>query len=149
MCFEPLVFAKVIRSFNCAANGFLRALLKSYSFFDLDPPDGTPFRHVLDLALHIRRELDALGAPVFPKTSGSRGLHLYVPLPPRTPFEASLLYAQIVATIVVRKHPTLATIERSIHARGRRIYLDYLQNARGKTLASAYSARAIISSPLR
>ena len=60
------------------------------------------------------------------------------------PFEASLLYAQIVATIVVRKHPTLATIERSIRARGRRIYLDYLQNARGKTLASAYSARASV-----
>ena len=123
-----------------------------YVVFDLDPADGTPFRQVLDLALYVRRELDALGAPVFPKTSGSRGLHLYVPLPARTPFEASLLYAQIIATIVVKKHPSLATIERSVRARGRRIYIDFLQNARGKTLASAYSARATawagVSAPL-
>jgi bifunctional non-homologous end joining protein LigD len=53
-----------------------------------------------------------------------------------------LLFAQIVATTVANKHPKLATIERSLKARGRRIYVDYMQNALGKTLASAYSARA-------
>jgi len=57
-------------------------------------------------------------------------------------FDAGLLFAQIVATTVARKHPQLATVERSIKARGRRIYVDYLQNSRGKTLASAYSVRA-------
>ncbi len=109
---------------------------------DLDPPDGLPFRRVLDVALRVRDELAALGAEAFPKTSGSRGVHIFVPMPPDTPFEAGLLYAQIVATMVARKHPRHATVERAIAARGQRVYLDYMQNMRGKTLASAYSARA-------
>ncbi len=109
---------------------------------DLDPPDGAPFRRVLDVARWVRDELEALGAPGFPKTSGSGGLHVYVPMPPDTPYEAGLLFCQIVATMVARKHPKAATVERAIKARGSRIYVDYLQNIRGKTLASAYSPRA-------
>jgi bifunctional non-homologous end joining protein LigD len=109
---------------------------------DLDPPDDLPFRRVLDVALWVRDELDAIGATGFAKTSGSGGLHVYVPLPPQTPYDAALLYAQIAATMVARRHPKLATVERSIGARGRRVYVDYLQNIRGKTLASAYSVRA-------
>ena len=109
---------------------------------DLDPPDGAPFRRVLDVARWVRDELEALGAPGFPKTSGSGGLHVYIPMPPDTPYEAGLLFCQIVATMVARKHPKAATVERAIKARGSRIYVDYLQNIRGKTLASAYSPRA-------
>ena len=109
---------------------------------DLDPPDDLPFARVLDVARWVREELDALKAPGFAKTSGSGGLHVYVPMPPRTPYEAGFIYAQIVATMVASKHPKLATVERSLAARGRRIYVDYIQNARGKMLASAYSARA-------
>lgn len=109
---------------------------------DLDPPDDLPFRRVLDLALHVRDELETIGAPAFAKTSGSRGVHIYVPMPSGTRYDAGLLYAQIVATMVARKHPKLATVERATAARGRRIYLDYMQNMRGKTLASVYSARA-------
>src|SRR5687768_4403343 len=109
---------------------------------DLDPPDEVPFGRVLDVARWVREELDALKAPGFPKTSGSGGLHIYVPMPPDTPYEAGLLFCQIVATMVAKKHPKLATIERALKARGGRIYVDYMQNARGKTLASAYSARA-------
>src|SRR5258705_10418960 len=63
-------------------------------------------------------------------------------MPPSTPYAAGLLFAQIVATTVAARHPKEATIERSLKARGRRIYVDYMQNALGKTLASAYSARA-------
>jgi bifunctional non-homologous end joining protein LigD len=109
---------------------------------DLDPPDDLPFARVLDVARWVREELDALKARGFAKTSGSGGLHVYVPMPPGTPYDAGLIYAQIVATMVARKHPKLATVERSLAARGRRIYVDYMQNSRGKTLASAYSARA-------
>jgi bifunctional non-homologous end joining protein LigD len=109
---------------------------------DLDPPEALPFRRVRDTALHVRDELTTLGAESFPKTSGSRGLHVFVPMPAGTQYEAGLLYAQIVATIVARKYPRSATVERSIAARGPRIYLDYMQNMRGKTLASVYSARA-------
>ena len=109
---------------------------------DLDPPDDFPFRRVLDVALWVRDELDALKAPGFVKTSGSGGVHIYVPMPPETPYGAGLLYAQIVATLVARKHPKAATVERSLKARGQRVYVDFMQNGLGKTLASAYSARA-------
>jgi bifunctional non-homologous end joining protein LigD len=109
---------------------------------DLDPPEGLPFARVLDVARWVREELELLKAPGFPKTSGSGGLHIYVPMPPGTSYGAGLIYCQIVATMVAKKHPKAATIERSVAARGRRTYVDYLQNIEGKTLASAYSARA-------
>jgi bifunctional non-homologous end joining protein LigD len=113
-----------------------------YAAFDLDPSEGVPFARVLDVARWIRDELDALGAVGVPKTSGSEGLHIYVPLPPGTPYDAGLLFCQIVATVVVQKHPAVATVERSVNARGKRVYVDCLQNILGKTLATAYSARA-------
>jgi bifunctional non-homologous end joining protein LigD len=123
-----------------------------YAAFDLDPSDGVPFARVLDVARWIRDELDALGALGVPKTSGSDGLHIYIPLPPGTPYEAGLLFCQIVATVVVQKHPAVATVERSVNARGKRVYVDCLQNILGKTLATAYSARASeyagVSTPL-
>ena len=109
---------------------------------DLDPPEGLPFSAVLDVARRVRDELAHLGVRGFPKTSGADGLHVYVPMPPATPYEAGLLFAQIVATMVASKHPRAATVERAVRARGRRVYVDYLQNIQGKTLACAYSARA-------
>jgi bifunctional non-homologous end joining protein LigD len=119
---------------------------------DLDPSDGVPFTRVLEVARHIHDELDRIGAPGFPKTSGVSGLHIYIPLPPGTPYEAGLILCQIVATVVVSKHPRIATVERAVGARGARVYVDCLQNALGKTLASAYSARASpfagVSTPL-
>ena len=113
-----------------------------YAAFDLDPAPGVPFARVLDVARWIHDELDALGVTGVPKTSGADGLHIYVRLPPDTPYEAGLIFCQIVATVVSQKHPKTATIERSVSVRGKRVYIDYLQNIRGKTLATAYSARA-------
>lgn len=109
---------------------------------DLDPPDGLPFAKVREMARWVHEVLEAIGAPAFVKTSGSRGLHIYVPMPPNTPYEAGFIFGQIVAERVAALHPAAATTERAIAARGRRIYLDYVQNGRGKTLASAYSVRA-------
>ena len=88
-----------------------------YAAFDLDPSEGVPFETVLDVARWIRDELDTLGARGVPKTSGADGLHIYIPLPAGTPYEAGLLYCQIVATVVAQKHPKLATTERSVRAR--------------------------------
>jgi bifunctional non-homologous end joining protein LigD len=119
---------------------------------DLDPAADVPFARVLDAARWIRDELQQLGAPSLPKTSGADGMHLYIPLLPATPYEAGLLLCQIVATVVVQKHPKHATVERSVRARGKRVYIDCLQNIQGKTLAAAYSARASayagVSAPL-
>jgi bifunctional non-homologous end joining protein LigD len=123
-----------------------------YVALDLDPSAGVSFDRVLDVARWIRDELDAYGALGVPKTSGADGLHVYVPLPPETPYEAGLIFCQIIATVVSQKHANLATVERAVKARGRRVYIDYLQNVLGKTLASAYSARASryagVSAPL-
>jgi bifunctional non-homologous end joining protein LigD len=119
---------------------------------DLDPPDDLPYRKVLDTALWVRDALATLKATGVAKTSGAGGLHVYVPMPPGSSYDSGFLFAQIVATMVAEKHPRQATIERSIKARGRRVYVDYMQNALGKTLASAYSARAStfagVSTPL-
>jgi bifunctional non-homologous end joining protein LigD len=109
---------------------------------DLDPMPGVTFATVLDVARWVRDELEALGVKGFPKTSGSEGLHIYVPLPGGTPYEAGRIFCQIIATAVAHKHPKAATIVRSVGKRGTQVYVDYLQNIRGKTLATAYSARA-------
>ena len=113
-----------------------------YSAFDLDPSEGVPFERVLDVARWIRDELDTLGAVGVAKTSGADGLHIYIPLPAGTPYDAGMLYCQIVATVVAQRHPKVATVERAVAARGKRVYIDCLQNILGKTLATAYSARA-------
>jgi bifunctional non-homologous end joining protein LigD len=119
---------------------------------DLDPMPGVPFATVLDVARFIHDELQALGTPGVPKTSGSEGVHIYIPLPPSTPYEAGRLFCEIIATLVADRHPKVATVERAVDARGRRVYIDYLQNIRGKSLATAYSARATefagVSAPL-
>ena len=109
---------------------------------DLDPPDDLPFARVRDVARWIRDALDAIGVAGFPKTSGAGGLHVYIPMPPEVSYESGQLFCQIIATIVANRHPKAATIERMVASRGRRVYIDYLQNHLGKTLASAYSARA-------
>jgi bifunctional non-homologous end joining protein LigD len=123
-----------------------------YVALDLDPADDAPFGTVLDVARWVRDELAVLGAEGVPKTSGASGLHVYIPLPPGTSYDAGLLFCQIVATMVANKHPKAATVERSVKARGGRVYVDFMQNVLGKTLATAYSARATehagVSAPL-
>ena len=110
--------------------------------FDLDPMPGTSFETVLDVARWLRDELAKVGAVGVPKTSGSDGLHVFVPMPKQTPYETGRIWAQIVATIVATRHPQVATVERSVKRRGAKVYVDYLQNIEGKTLACAYSGRA-------
>ena len=125
-----------------------------YVALDLDPGDGTPFSRVVDVARWIRDELRSLRVPGVPKTSGSSGLHVYIPLPPGTSYESGVLFCQIIATLIAAKHPKVATVERMVRKRPRgTVYVDYLQNILGKTLATAYSARASefagVSTPLR
>jgi bifunctional non-homologous end joining protein LigD len=119
---------------------------------DLDPMPGVPFATVVDVARRIHDELERIGTPSVPKTSGASGLHVYIPLPPHTSYEAGRIFCEIVATLVAERHPRAATVERAVDARGRRVYVDYMQNFRGKTLATAYSARgsedAGVSTPL-
>jgi len=120
---------------------------------DLDPGDGAGFDKVLDVARWVKDELDTLGVPALPKTSGSRGLHIFIPLPKKTTYESGQLLCHVVATLVSQKHPKVATIERTVRKRPHgTVYVDYLQNILGKTLACAYSVRASdyagVSTPL-
>ena len=119
---------------------------------DLDPMPGVPFAAVIDVARWIHDELARIGTPSVPKTSGATGMHVYVPLPPGTPYETGRIFCEIIATLVADRHPRAATVERAVDARGRRVHVDYMQNFRGKTLATAYSARgsdfAGVSTPL-
>jgi bifunctional non-homologous end joining protein LigD len=120
---------------------------------DLDPQPGATFTQILDVARWVRDELGRLDVPAYPKTSGAEGLHVFIPLPEGTSYESGVLICQIVATIVSTKHPKVATIERMVKRRkDGTIYVDYLQNIPGKTLACAYSARASafagVSTPL-
>ena len=124
-----------------------------YVALDLDPGDGTPFSRVVDVARFIRDELASLKVPAVPKTSGSSGLHIYIPLAPGTSYESGQLFCQIVATVIASRHRRIATVERTVRARPKgTVYVDYLQNILGKTLATAYSARASefagVSTPL-
>ncbi len=120
---------------------------------DLDPMPGATFAQVLDVARWLHDELDRLGIPAFPKTSGSKGIHIFIPLPPGTPYETGTIFCQVIATVVATHHSETATVERLVKKRRKgTIYIDYLQNIYGKTLACAYSARASafagVSTPL-
>jgi bifunctional non-homologous end joining protein LigD len=125
-----------------------------FAAIDLDPMPGATFARVRDVARWVRDELDALGLAGWLKTSGSRGLHVYLPLAAGTSFESGMLFCQLIASFIVKKHPEATTVERTVSRRDPgAVYIDCLQNVTGKTLACAYSARASdyagASTPLR
>ncbi len=125
-----------------------------YTILDLDPGPRATFERVVEVAHWVKGELDARGLNAALKTSGSRGLHIAIPLPARTPYEAGLLLAQLIATRVAEAHPKEATVERSVKARPpAAIYVDYLQNVKGKSVAGVYCVRArdgaSVSTPLQ
>jgi bifunctional non-homologous end joining protein LigD len=121
---------------------------------DLDPSDDVPFADVAALAREIVRIAETCGLTVAVKTSGASGIHVVLPLPPRTSYETSADLAMRLAEAVVAANPERATVERSIKERPKKsIYVDALQNARGKSMAAPYSVRAraaaSVSAPLR
>jgi bifunctional non-homologous end joining protein LigD len=125
-----------------------------YTIIDLDPGPRANFGRVVQVARWAKEVIDGFGLNAAIKTSGSTGLHIYLPLPPRTPNEAATLVAQMIATKVADAHPKEATIERFVKARGAAtVYVDYLQNIQGKTVAGPYCVRAkpgaTVSTPLK
>jgi bifunctional non-homologous end joining protein LigD len=124
-----------------------------YTVIDLDPGPKATFQRVVQVAGFVKEELDAMGLHGAPKTSGASGIHIYVPLPVRTSEESARLIAQLIATRVSQAHPKETTIERSVKARpADSVYVDYLQNIIGKTVAGVYAVRAVdgahVSTPL-
>ena len=125
-----------------------------YTIIDLDPGPSANFARIVQVASWAKEVVDGFGLHAAIKTSGSTGLHIYLPLPPKTPNEAATLVAQLIATKVADGHPKEATIQRSVKARGAAtVYVDYLQNIQGKTVAGPYCVRAkpgaTVSTPLK
>jgi bifunctional non-homologous end joining protein LigD len=124
-----------------------------YLHFDLDPGPGVAFARVRETALVVREALEALGMTVLAKTSGSTGMHLYVPIV-RGPVQKRVwTFAKALAKELERRYPKLITAEYRIADRPRgRVLVDYNQNAWGRTLASIYSVRptprASVSTPI-
>ncbi len=113
-----------------------------YFMLDLDPKEA-PWKNVLEVALVCKKVFDELGLPAFPKTSGSSGVHIYLPLKPKYSFGKVAAIAEAFANEVAQRAPKIATTQRSLAKRQKQqVYVDAMQNARGKTIASPYSARA-------
>ena len=109
---------------------------------DLDPKSA-PWENVLQVALTVKEVADEIGLEVFPKTSGSSGLHIYIPLKPANEYEQVAEFAKLLAGEVARRVPKIATVERALAKRkSTQVYVDWMQNARGKSLASVFTARA-------
>jgi bifunctional non-homologous end joining protein LigD len=108
--------------------------------FDLDPQTGK-FSDAARAGLYLKEVLDALKLESFPKTSGSRGLHIFIPLRPVTSVEDVLRFAESVAARLAAQHPKELTVEHSIAARGQRVYVDAYRNGFAQTVVSPYSVR--------
>jgi bifunctional non-homologous end joining protein LigD len=120
-----------------------------YLFFDLDPTDDTGYDVVVAVAKAIDEKVSALGLRIFPKTSGASGFHLFLPLAPGYSYDQARTFAEIIARIVAAEIPQLITMERAVTRRPQgRVLIDFVQNAFGRPLASAWSARAHPGAPV-
>ncbi|PKM49470.1 MAG: DNA polymerase domain-containing protein [Firmicutes bacterium HGW-Firmicutes-7] len=117
----------------------------SYLVFDLDPSEGQVFDQVVEVALLIYEELKKLGLLSYIKTSGASGLQIYIPIEEKYTYDEGRTLNQFFAMYFSSKYPHQITIERNIKKRDMRLYFDYLQMWKGKTMISAYSPRAVKS----
>lgn len=122
-----------------------------FCVIDLDPDKNT-FDQVIEAAQEVRKVLDAIDVPSYPKTSGSTGMHIYIPLGAKYTYDQSQMFAKIIVSLVHKQIPGYTSLERMIANRKGKMYLDFLQNRPGATIAGAYSLRpkpgATVSMPL-
>lgn len=124
-----------------------------YLIIDLDPSDNNTFDQVVEAAIVVKAILDQAGASSICKTSGASGLHIYVPLGRKYSYDQAKDFANIVCMMASAQIPEFTTLERSLSKRSKdKIYMDYLQNRKGQTIACVYSLRpkkgATVSTPL-
>jgi bifunctional non-homologous end joining protein LigD len=119
---------------------------------DLDPK-GAPFTHVVEVAVALRRILEELELPSYPKTSGASGLHILIPLGRRYTHDECRTFARLLATLGLQAKPEISTMARPLHARAGKVYIDWGQNGHGITIVAPYSLRPVpgasASCPLR
>jgi bifunctional non-homologous end joining protein LigD len=123
-----------------------------YVVFDLDP-QGVSFDTVVDIALLLHELFEENKIPSFCKTSGGRGLHVYVPLNGKYDYEVVKKFAALIAALIHEKAPKITSLERSPNKRKKKIYIDILQNQKMQTIVCPYSVRgfphAPVSTPLK
>ena len=123
-----------------------------FALFDLDPQEGSSWEQVVYVAGLVNVLLERLGLAGYPKTSGSRGMHVLVPLEPIYDYGRVRRFVETVGRMVATADPDAATVEWDIKRRGPKVFVDFNQNVGGKTTASVYSARpkpgAMVSTPL-
>jgi len=122
-----------------------------YCVIDLDP-DKQSFDQVIETALVVKDICDQMEIPCFCKTSGSTGIHIYIPLGAKYSYDQSQMFAKIIVSLVHQRLPDFTTLERTVASRKGKMYLDFLQNRPGATIAGPYSLRpkpgATVSMPL-
>lgn len=122
-----------------------------YCVIDLDPDKNT-FDQVVEAAQAVRKVLDDIDVPSYPKTSGSTGMHIYIPLDAKYTYDQSQLFAKVIVSLVHEELPNFTSLERKVNSRKGKMYLDFLQNRPGATIACPYSLRpkrgATVSMPL-
>jgi bifunctional non-homologous end joining protein LigD len=121
--------------------------------FDLDPPSRDYFSLAVEAALIMKEVFDGLNLQSFVKTSGNKGLQIYLPLPEHTfTYDDTRKFTEFIAHFLINKAPDSFTIERLKKNRGNKLYVDYIQHAEGKTIISPYSARGnedgLVATPL-
>ncbi len=123
-----------------------------WCILDLDPKEA-PFTDVVKLAKAIKKVCDEIGLPSYAKTSGSSGIHVLLPLGGAFDYQQSRTLAQLLATVIAQQHDDIATVIRNPAKRDGRVYVDYVQNGRGRLLVAPFSVRpklqAPVSTPLR
>ena len=112
-----------------------------WCLIDLDPDKPNTFDQVMHVAKVVKQVLDSIGAEAMVKTSGSSGIHIYIPLGARYDYDQSKQLAELVVTLVNHELPDLTSVERSPSKRKGKIYLDFLQNRQTQTAAAPYSLR--------
>jgi bifunctional non-homologous end joining protein LigD len=119
-----------------------------YILIDLDPQE-CGYEKIVEAALLIRRKLDALEMESYPKTTGGDGMHIYLPLEPRYTYEQARNFAQLLSILAARERPDLFTEPRSVSRREKgKVYFDWAQIAKGKTISAPYSVRAYPGAPI-
>jgi bifunctional non-homologous end joining protein LigD len=119
-----------------------------FILIDLDPME-CPFDLIVDAALMVKAVLDTIGLAGYPKTTGGDGLHVYIPVHPVYSFEETRTFAELIARVVQSQKPEMFTTPRSVAKRQRnRVYFDYLQNGKSKTIAAPYVLRAYPHAPV-
>ncbi|MFW5998901.1 MAG: non-homologous end-joining DNA ligase [Bacillota bacterium] len=124
-----------------------------FAVFDLDPGNNSTFSDTVETALLIKKMLDELELKSFVKTSGKTGLHIFIPVDPVFSYKEIQNFLKSLAQIIINYKPDLATIKWRKEKRLGKVYIDYRQNGRGKTIPAPYSLRptseATVSTPLK